>query len=73
MCFLISIIFVFAFGTEIGTENRGFSLVSVPNTEIVGTVTTLVRTWQTLHVFEFFTLFQSFFLKIKIVKEKLFF
>ncbi len=25
---------MFCFGTEIGTENRGFSLVSVPNTEI---------------------------------------
>ncbi len=26
---------MFCFGTEIGTENRGFSLVSVPNTEIL--------------------------------------
>ncbi len=26
---------VFCFGTEIGTENRGFSLVLVPNTEIL--------------------------------------
>ncbi len=30
--FLIS---MFCFGTEIGTENHGFSLVSVPNTEIL--------------------------------------
>ncbi len=42
MCFLISIFLCFCFGTEIGTENRGFSLVLVPNTEIFGTVTTLV-------------------------------
>ncbi len=34
MCFLISI-FVFCFGTEIGTENCGFSLVLVPNTDIL--------------------------------------
>ncbi len=27
-------VFVLCFGTEIGTENRGFSLVSVPNTGI---------------------------------------
>ncbi len=26
---------MFCFGTEIGTENRGFSLVLVPNTEIL--------------------------------------
>ncbi len=26
---------MFFLGTEIGTENRGFSLVSVPNTEIL--------------------------------------
>ncbi len=34
MCFLINV-FVFCFGTEIGTENREFSLVLVPNTEIL--------------------------------------
>ncbi len=33
-CFFYQHVFVFCFGTEIGTENRGFSLVSVPNTEI---------------------------------------
>ncbi len=34
-CFFYQHVFVFCFGTEIGTENRGFSLVSVPNTEIL--------------------------------------
>ncbi len=33
--FLNQHVFVFCFGTEIGTENRGFSLVLVANTEIL--------------------------------------
>ncbi len=34
MCFLISIFLCFAFGTEL-YRDRGFSLVLVPNTEIL--------------------------------------
>ncbi len=39
--FFLLACFVSYFGTEIGTENRGFSLVSVPKYWNFGTVTTL--------------------------------